>query len=607
MDALMRIPGTPLGGSLGVDAADLLGRDRFDPELLDHELLDRELLDRELPDRELVEVMIAARRLASRVQAVELAAVAELARRRRAEDDASGVEVISPREYLNDEVAAALTLTPTSADGLIRFATELVGRLPATFAALAAGDVDHLKARTLWQGTGQVSDEVAAAIEAKVLPRAPGQTTGEIRAKVRRLVKRLDPQALARRREEAERGRDVTLMETDDGTAHLSGVDLPADAAGAAYGRVAAIAAGLKRDGDGRRIDQLRADVFLALLRGTLRTTEPPADTSDRLVAGPDIPPDLGWSGTDDAIADAIAGAARTELSALASDLPTRHRHVGALIAQAGTRITESLAALRVRWCWSDHDSPHRDGAHRDGPHRDSPHRDGAHRDGAHRDGPHHDSPHRDGPHRDSPHRDGAHRDGAHRDGPHHDSPHRDGPHHDSPHRDGAHRDGAHRDSPHRDSPHRDGPHRHGPHHGALGSGDLGPGVPAYTDLEYGDPWHGDRVLRDLRASALEPRDLGHAVPGYRLPAAMRRLIEHRDRRCCFPGCRRPVRRCDADHSIPFHRGGATCPCNIAMLCRRHHRLKVTSGWHLEHLWPGVILWIGPTGHWKITAPADRE
>ena len=41
------------------------------------------------------------------------------------------------------------------------------------------------------------------------------------------------------------------------------------------------------------------------------------------------------------------------------------------------------------------------------------------------------------------------------------------------------------------------------------------------------------------------------------------------------------------------------------MLCRRHHREKATPGWHIEHLWPGVILWITPTGHWRITAPAD--
>jgi hypothetical protein len=244
---------------------------------------------------------------------------------------------------------------------LIRFATELVGRLPGTFAALAAGDVDYLKARTLWQGTGQVSDGVAAAIEAMVLPRASGQTTGEIRAKVRRLVRRLDPQVSDRRREDAERRRGVTLMETDDGTAHLSGVDLPADAAGAAYGRVAAIAAGLKRDGDGRQIDQLRADVFLALLRGTLRTSEPPSDTSGRPAAGPCVPHDLGWSVTDDAIADVITGTARTELAGLASDLPIRHRQIGALITQVGVCITESLAALRVRWCVSDHDGPRQD------------------------------------------------------------------------------------------------------------------------------------------------------------------------------------------------------------------------------------------------------
>jgi hypothetical protein len=479
VDALTQAPETPLGESLGVDATALLGRSRFDRELP------------ELPDHELVEVMVAARRLASRVQAVELAAVAELARRRFAAGEASAVEVISPRDYLNDEVAAALTLTPSSADGLIRFATELVGRLPGTFAALAAGDVDYLKARTLWQGTGQVSDEVAAAIEAKVLPRAQGQTSGEIRAKVRRLVKRLDPQALGRRREEAERRRGVTLMETDDGTAHLTGVDLPAEAAGAAYGRVAAIAAGLKRDGDGRQIDQLRADVFVALLRGTLKTAQPPADTSGRLVTGPVASPDSGWTGGDDTVADVIAGTARAGLTALAADQPDR-REFGVLIAQAGACMTESLAALRVRWCWSDHDSPH--------------------------------------------------------------------------------------------------PGVLGP--SSLGPNGLGPSGPGSSGLGPNALGHGDS---------------GHAGPGYRVPAAMRRLIEHRDRRCCFPGCRRPVRHCDADHSIPFHRGGATCPCNIAMLCRRHHRLKQTPGWRLEHLWPGVILWIGPTGHWKITAPADRE
>jgi hypothetical protein len=437
VDVMTRMPETPLDGLLQGGVVDL-------------------------PDQELIEAMAAARAIASRAQAIELAAVAELARRRFAEDDAPAVEAISPRDYLTEEVAQALTLTSASADGLVRFATDLIERLPGTFSALAAGDIDYLKARTLWHCTGQVSDEIATEIETRVLPRASRQTTGEIRAKTRRLVRRLDPQALRQRREAAQRRRDVTLLGTDDDTAQLLGADLPADAASAAYGRVCAIAAGLKRDGDDRGIGQLRADVFLALLRGTLTTTEPPADSTAPFPAERAGRRDVDWSGIDDAAADTIAAAVREEFTALASDVPDRHRRLGLLIAQAGARVTESLAALRVHWCLPGHEGS-----------------------------------------------------------------------------------------------------RHG------GSQCAG--------------------------------------RGYRVPAAMRRLIEFRDRRCCFPGCRRPTRHCDIDHSIPFHRGGPTCPCTLTLLCRRHHRLKQTKGWRVEHLWPGVILWIGPTGHWRITAPADRE
>jgi Domain of unknown function (DUF222) len=74
----------------------------------------------------------------------------------------SGVGVISARAYLTDEVASALTLSATSADDLVRLATALTGRLPATFAALAGGELDYARARAVWQGTAQVGDEVAA-------------------------------------------------------------------------------------------------------------------------------------------------------------------------------------------------------------------------------------------------------------------------------------------------------------------------------------------------------------------------------------------------------------------------------------------------------------
>jgi hypothetical protein len=94
-----------------------------------------------------------------------------------------------------------------------------------------------------------------------------------------------------------------------------------------------------------------------------------------------------------------------------------------------------------------------------------------------------------------------------------------------------------------------------------------------------------------------------HGHNGYRPPAAMRRAIQARDQRCMFPACRRPAIQCDLDHTLAYHLGGPSCPCNLAALCRHHHRAKGTGRWNLIHLWPGVLLWISPTAHWYLTGP----
>jgi hypothetical protein len=82
----------------------------------------------------------------------------------------------------------------------------------------------------------------------------------------------------------------------------------------------------------------------------------------------------------------------------------------------------------------------------------------------------------------------------------------------------------------------------------------------------------------------------------YVWPTALRHLIEIRQRTCTAPGCRRPAARCDIDHTVPFDRGGRTCECNGAPLCRRHHRAKQAPGWHLTQDHPGVMTWRLPSG-----------
>ena len=65
---------------------------------------------------------------------------------------------------------------------------------------------------------------------------------------------------------------------------------------------------------------------------------------------------------------------------------------------------------------------------------------------------------------------------------------------------------------------------------------------------------------------------------------------------CVFPWCTRPAAYCDRDHVIAHALGGATCDCNLAPLCRRHHRLKTHAGWSYTTIEAGVWLWSEPHG-----------
>jgi hypothetical protein len=82
-----------------------------------------------------------------------------------------------------------------------------------------------------------------------------------------------------------------------------------------------------------------------------------------------------------------------------------------------------------------------------------------------------------------------------------------------------------------------------------------------------------------------------------------RDLVNARNARCTALGCGRPAARCDLDHTTPWHHDGLTCPCNLAPLCRHHHRCKQAEGWWLEQPEPGVLIWRAPSGRTYVTGP----
>lgn len=105
-----------------------------------------------------------------------------------------------------------------------------------------------------------------------------------------------------------------------------------------------------------------------------------------------------------------------------------------------------------------------------------------------------------------------------------------------------------------------------------------------------------DRFLARAAQAMLRPpveRDLSssHYRPGTRLS----RFVQARDRTCVFPGCRRPARRSDLDHRVPWPRG-STSADNLQCLCRHHHRAKHAVFTVLAGA-DGTVVWI-TRGRW---------
>jgi hypothetical protein len=141
----------------------------------------------ELDDDELIGAMRAWKRLESWCSANLLTAVAELARRRPAERTAPAAPGEFPAqvsEFASDEVAAALTLTGQAASTCSDLSLDLATRLPATARAHHAGLIDYPRARLIAEATRILSDDDARRVEARMLPQAPEQTTGQLRAAV---------------------------------------------------------------------------------------------------------------------------------------------------------------------------------------------------------------------------------------------------------------------------------------------------------------------------------------------------------------------------------------------------------------------------------------
>jgi len=376
-------------------------------------------------------------------QARELATMAEVSRRTLAR---LPVELADEREFVDGlaemEIGAALACTTRAAAAQLDLAEDLIGRLPAVHQAMLDGTVDYAKALLLSKATVGLDDERARAVVDRILPDAPGKTTGQLRARLDKLVIKADPRAAGRRYKKGVEGRRLAHWRDHDGTSALSGTGLPVDRAMAAFGRVDAIARWLKDSGDTRTLEQLRADVALDLLQGLP-------------VPGPDGQTDRPTP----------AGAGSLEL----------------------TVPLETLLGLK--------DDP----------------------------------------------------------------------------------------------------------------GDLGSWGPILADAARA-------ALKDLftapwRLSVTDPagRVIWHGPLRRRPTLADATYVKARDRRCRFPGCRRPARRAQLDHTHEHQHGGPSIPPNLGVLCWRHHTVKTEGLWKLKQPDEGTFVWTSPLGQTYLIEPENLD
>ncbi|MEU7882597.1 HNH endonuclease signature motif containing protein [Microbispora bryophytorum] len=215
-----------------------------------------------------VEVLKAAYRQICHDRAWFLRALLEVGLR----DSFSGDEVARlevPDEFGPDEARAALVWSRRRADSTFELAWNVHRRLPILGEAMLAGTLDEPRAVAFVRWTVGLTDEQAALVCEQLVPQAPSWTVGELIERIQRLALAIDPAWAERRYAEAVRRRRVVGTRNEDGTATVSGLDLPLDRAAAGCDRIDELARACKRAGDRRPIDHIRVDLFLGSLDGT--------------------------------------------------------------------------------------------------------------------------------------------------------------------------------------------------------------------------------------------------------------------------------------------------------------------------------------------------
>jgi Domain of unknown function (DUF222) len=503
-----------------------------------------------LSDNQLLGTMSAARRLQNRAEYLELRATAEFTRRHAAAFEASKARK-DPRgcrdgEFAAEELAFELVSGANAASDRMEMATALATRMPCTFAGLADGTIDRDRAWAIHFYTRFLSDAAAAEADEILAAAAPELRYDQLSRKAAGLEKKLDPEGVKRRKEEARReGQRVQARREASGNMSYGARELAVEDALAAKARIDADAIALRNAGVEGSLRQLRVLAYLDRTCG-----RDPMDRAARGSSAPaaDAPGAAGQDEGEEDDGEADEGyrddeggspggpkGPGTPAGGLAplpglinliipvgtllgwSDAPGDAGTWGLLDSGDTRNIVQAASRHpRSRWCVTV-----------TGP------------DGT------------------------AIAHGCSR--------------------------GQHPWSP---APRDNSP-------GNPRDGDP-PGPDQQQAAQLAD------LLRQLNVTltpiARGTCDHRNSEDRYTPSRKLKHLVRARTARCPAPGCGAQSYFCDQDHTVPYP-AGPTDECNLSPPCRRHHRCKQAPGWKLEQPEPGLMCWTTPSGRTYTTRP----
>ncbi|MEA1902775.1 MAG: DUF222 domain-containing protein [Actinomycetota bacterium] len=376
---------------------------------------------------DLVRVLGADARMEACFASLKLESVTEVARTPACTPDGDVERDANQAEFADVEIAAELNLTRRSADVLIGLAAQVKSRHPQVWGLLHAGDIDVPRARAIVDSVSHLPMGPANEIVDRVVEGAPGLTTGQLKARMRRLCLEVDPEDAKKRYEEALTERRVETPQNPDGTANLFAYNLEPHVVAGIAGMLHETAKSLRSEDEVRTMDQLRADILVDVLLGNgavdLRQASILVTVNGQTLDGTTVR------------AAEIAG-------------------MGPVIPEVVSQMLDSCADAEHQYVVIDD------------------------------------------------------------------------------------------------------------------TGDV----------------------------------TGSGVIRRRPNRAQRRRIQSRNPTCTAPGCRMPAKDCDIDHTVAYSEGGPTTDCNLAPLCRYHHRAKHLAPWKVEKMPDGTFLWTSKHGHTYITS-----